>query len=522
MITFATGCSGIGAPEVAWGDHLRWKCLWNSEIDKFPAAVLKYHWPKVCNAGDFMALAARIESGELEAPDVFIAGTPCQAFSIAGLRESLNDHRGGLTLEYCRIADAMDNQRRRRGLPETVFVWENVPGVLTTKDNAFGCFLAAMSGAGEPLTPDTRNGKWTAAGVVSRQKRKIAWRILDAQYFGVAQRRRRMFVVATARAGFSPAEALFERGGVSGNPPPQREEGEEVASSVRGGAEGARGLGVVRAYALDALAGNSMKSANPHSGCREVDVAGCLDTGCLEPSRNQGGLAICIAENIIGRSDVSGANGVGVKEEQSFTLNAGGVQGVIEVYENHGQDSRVRKVDVATLNAKAGTGGGNLPLVLTTGQANAEVAENHCPTLNCNHEAPILCLATQQGGAEIGENYAPTLTSAAGMSGNNQPVVCLMDQGGSVMTCEKDITGTLRSQTHGHEPVIATYHIVRRLTPVECARLQAFPDHHTEIPWRGKPKEACPEAPQYKAYGNSMCVNVIEWIGKRIERELKK
>lgn len=127
-ITFATGCSGIGAPEVAWGDCLGWRCLWCSEIDRFPSAVLKAHWPKVPNVGDFMTIAKRIRSGELEAPDVFVAGTPCQAFSVAGLRESLDDERGGLTLEYTHIADAMDEQRRSRGLPETIYVWEKRPG----------------------------------------------------------------------------------------------------------------------------------------------------------------------------------------------------------------------------------------------------------------------------------------------------------------------------------------------------------------------------------------------------------
>lgn len=158
-LTFATGCSGIGAPEVAWGDRLGWKCLWNCEIEPFPAAVLKQRWPEVPNAGDFLTLAARIEAGELEAPDVFIAGTPCQAFSVAGLRNSLDDKRGGLTLEYCRIADAMDRVRAGRGLPATVFVWENVPGVFGTKDNAFGCFLAGLAGLDELPPPTAAAGR---------------------------------------------------------------------------------------------------------------------------------------------------------------------------------------------------------------------------------------------------------------------------------------------------------------------------------------------------------------------------
>lgn len=230
MITFATGCSGIGAPEVAFGDRLGWHCLWNSEIDPFPAAVLKYHWPDVPNVGDFMTIRERLDSGELEAPDVFIAGTPCQAFSVAGLRGSLTDKRGGLTLEYCRIADAMDRQRKQKNLPETIFVWENVPGVFSTKDNAFGCLLGGLAGGSEPLV--SGRNRWTNAGAVLGTRRSLAWRVLDAQFFGVAQCRRRVFVIATARAGFSPARGLFEFGIVPRTDPPRRETGKHLASGT--------------------------------------------------------------------------------------------------------------------------------------------------------------------------------------------------------------------------------------------------------------------------------------------------
>ena len=230
-LTFATGCSGIGAPEMAWGVRLGWKCLWCSEIEPFPSAVLKYRWPDVPNLGDFMKLAEKINNDEIEAPDVFVAGTPCQAFSVAGLRESLNDHRGGLTLEYCRIANAMDEQRIKRGLPETIFVWENVPGVLSTKDNAFGCFIAGLTGDTEPCR--TPGGvSWPHYGMAAGCRRNLAWRTLDAQYFGVAQRRRRVFVVATARAGFSPAGGLFECNRVPRYNPPRREKRQETAADT--------------------------------------------------------------------------------------------------------------------------------------------------------------------------------------------------------------------------------------------------------------------------------------------------
>lgn len=237
-ITFATGCSGIGAPEMAWHDRLGWKCLWCSEIEPFPCAVLKYRWPETPNAGDFLTLADRIANDELEAPDVFIAGTPCQAFSVAGLRESLNDERGNLTIEYIKIANAMDEQRRRRGKPETVFVWENVPGVLSTKDNAFGCFLGGLAGLSAPISAE--NGQWNHYGSIVAF-RTVAWRILDAQYFGVAQRRRRVFVIGTARPGFSATRRLFERGSVPRPAPPCRETREELAALAEGNIAETRG-----------------------------------------------------------------------------------------------------------------------------------------------------------------------------------------------------------------------------------------------------------------------------------------
>lgn len=158
-LTFATGCSGIGAPEVAWGDRLGWTGLWCSEIDPFASAVLKEHWPHIPNVGDFMNICKMLDNDEIEAPDIFIAGTPCQAFSIAGLRKSLKDKRGGLTLEYCKIANSMDEQRRRHGKQETVFVWENVLGVFSTKDNAFGCLIAGLTGDDRPCPPLKQGGR---------------------------------------------------------------------------------------------------------------------------------------------------------------------------------------------------------------------------------------------------------------------------------------------------------------------------------------------------------------------------
>ena len=219
-------CSGIEAATVAW-HPLGWEPLAFSEIEPFPRKVLAHHYPNVPCHGDFTIL--RDQDWIVDA-DLLVGGTPCQAFSVAGLRQSLSDDRGNLTLEFVRLADAIDNLRRIRGDKPAVIVWENVPGVLSVQDNAFGCFLAALVGNDAPLVPT--GGKWTNAGLVVGPKRSAAWRVLDAQYFGVAQRRRRVFVVAGSGDGFDPAEILFEREGMRRDTAPRREKREIVAETA--------------------------------------------------------------------------------------------------------------------------------------------------------------------------------------------------------------------------------------------------------------------------------------------------
>ncbi len=177
---FGSVCSGIEAASVAW-HSLGWKAAWFSEIEPFPCAVLKHHYPAVPNLGDMTSLPAMIRSGKVEAPDLFCGGTPCQAFSVAGLRRSLNDARGNLSLTFVGIANAIDSVRSVRGLDQSIIFWENVPGVLSTKDNAFGCFLGALAGEDDALVPP--GGRWANAGCVYGPQRAVAWRVLNAQYF---------------------------------------------------------------------------------------------------------------------------------------------------------------------------------------------------------------------------------------------------------------------------------------------------------------------------------------------------
>lgn len=230
---FGSVCSGIEAASVAFGP-LGWKAAWFAEVEPFPSAVLAHHYPETPNLGDMTTISRRVLAGEVEAPDVLCGGTPCQAFSVAGLRESLADKRGNLTLKFVELADAIDHVRVTRGDEPAIVFWENVPGVLSTKDNAFGCFLAGLAGEDDPLQPP--GDKWANAGCVYGPARAIAWRTLDAQYFGLAQRRRRVFVVASARDGFDPATVLFEWDGMRRDSPPSRCEGEDIAPTVTAGA----------------------------------------------------------------------------------------------------------------------------------------------------------------------------------------------------------------------------------------------------------------------------------------------
>ncbi|SUD43755.1 DNA (cytosine-5-)-methyltransferase [Pseudomonas fluorescens] len=217
-ITYGSVCSGIEAATQAW-HPLGMRAAWFAEIEPFPSEVLAHHYPDVPNHGDMTKLAALVLAGKIPAPDVLVGGTPCQAFSVAGMREGLTDPRGALTIKYVELADAVDYVRAGQRKPASVIVWENVPGVLSDKGNAFGCFLGALAGEDCELQPPGK--KWKDAGCVYGPKRTIAWRVLDAQYFGLAQRRRRVFVVASARDEFDPTEVLFEREGARRDSPPR-------------------------------------------------------------------------------------------------------------------------------------------------------------------------------------------------------------------------------------------------------------------------------------------------------------
>ena len=204
--TVGSVCSGIEAASVAW-EPLGVKFDWFSEIAPFPSRVLAEKYPSIPNLGDMRDLPDMIIQGEITAPDLICGGTPCQAFSLAGWQNGLNDDRGNLTLKFVDIIESNDAVRLASGKNRCKAFWENVEGVLTDKTNAFGCLISSLAGLTEILT--IKGGKWPNAGLVYGKKRNVAWRVLDAKYFGLPQQRRRLYVVAGGK-DFKPENVLFE------------------------------------------------------------------------------------------------------------------------------------------------------------------------------------------------------------------------------------------------------------------------------------------------------------------------
>ena len=468
------------------------KPVWFAEIEPFPSAVLAHHWPTVKNLSDMTLVAEMIAAGTITAPDILVGGTPCQAFSVAGSRKGLSDERGQLTLAYVDILNAIDKQRPGN---EAVCVWENVPGVLSSKDNAFGCFLGKLVGEDRELRPAGR--KWTNAGCVSGPQRTIAWRILDAQYFGVAQRRRRVFVVASAREGFDPIKVLFESEGVRRDIAPSRETGKAVAALT------ASGVGTCGADDNQAQAGHIVEGKQ-----WPADIAATLNASFGDKQ---------------GLEDQHALGGA------SWFVPAVGW----DAYQHHNWRES-DQVNTLTANLQRGVCGDS-PLV-TCFQSKASASNSMNPSVI----APTLDVGKSDGLAicypinDKATRHAGKTGKGSGKDGDPSPTLTMGDK--HAVACFKagqgakaggigyaeEIAPTLTATDSGSQqsPALLQEMAVRRLTPVECARLQGFPDNHTKIPWRNKPLEDCPDGPRYKAYGNSKAVPVVRWLGRRILNEL--
>ena len=490
-------CSGIEAATVAW-HSLNWTPLAFSEIEKFPSQVLAHHYPNTPNFGDM----TKFKEWSIESDvNVLVGGTPCQSFSVAGLRKGLDDPRGNLMLTYLAIAA----KYRPRWL-----VWENVPGVLSS--NGGLDFASLLRGMGE-----------CGYG--------FAYRILDAQYFGVAQRRRRVFVVGYLGNWRPAAAVLFERHSLQGHPAPSREKGQRVAPTIKASV----GTGSVdvehpMVAVLHSEISPALKARDAKGPSSDGDGDGAILVPMLRPIALQDVRAVEKMQNGKGWND----------DGTAYTVDTHATQGVAQPINIYGGNKRQDRPE---------------------GGFYVRMDENISKTLD---SATGLNPTCSQGGTAVMQPIpfdTTQITSKANYSkpqagdpchplaaGAHPPAICLMDQGGSVMTIENDMTGTLRRETHGHEPVVmqpiafsrnddgrdATHNLaptmrvagnaggmlgiaqamaVRRLTPVECERLQGFPDNYTDIQPKGK---ATPDGPRYKALGNSMAVPVMRWIGERI------
>lgn len=382
MLTLGSLFDGIGGWLLA-AVHNGVKPIWSSEIEKFPMAVTKHHFPDVIQLGDI----TKLDGATLPPVDIICAGSPCQDLSVAGKREGLKGERSGLFINAINIVRRM--RMSTGGRQPRFFVWENVPGAFSSGQDEFGnkCrgadFRAVLEEIGQTKIPMPTDGRWAENGVAQLPGCEIAWRVLDAQWW-VPQRRKRIFLVADFGPGKPCAkEILFVEPSVCGNFEKGESERKEVAGSVtdgpgtpivlrmRGGCDGG-GKGALLSenrsltlaantndqvvFSFDSLSSNSMKSSNPNIGCRQVEIAKTLDTSTHDPSKNQGGIAVafCIAGNMVDRE--MHQHGLGVSENVSSTLTSAdrhavacesmSIVGGQIVYENHAQDYRLKETKV--------------------------------------------------------------------------------------------------------------------------------------------------------------------------------
>ena len=541
-LRFGSVCSGIESASVAW-HPLGWRAAWLAEIEPFPSAVLAHHYPDVPNLGDMTAIAARIRAGEIEAPDVLVGGTPCQAFSVAGARAGLADPRGQLTLAYVDLANAIDAARAVRGQQPVVTVWENVPGVLSSKDNAFGCFLGALAGESCELQPP--GGKWKDAGCVFGPSRAIAWRVFDAQYFGLAQRRRRVFVVASARKDIDPAAVLFEFEGVRRDSAPSREAGQAAAAGTLRSTDGGSDVDHARAghlqpigyrmvafgeYADDGTA-STMKERDYKDAtdlavqCVTGDITHTLKAEGFDASEDGTGRG----HPIVPVLSVHGTQDPDVRVEHAHTLGR-----------NNGQENAIayplqeigKRTGTSTTDPRAGMGIGNDGDPMFTLQASAQHGVAYALQDTSGRDKA----QNGKGWSDHGVSYT---IDAAATQGVAYSVALRGREGGATAELGDDLAGCLRASSGGGDkPHVLTRLAVRRLTPVECERLQGFPDGYTLIPVKqanvkavvdgdeirlisGVKWKMAADGPRYKALGNSMAVPCMRFIGARIDLILR-
>lgn len=533
----ATLCSGIGAPECAapWID---WR--WHAEIEAFPAAVHAARFPGSVNLGDMTAPGLVERAAAIALPDIIVAGTPCQAFSVAGTRGSLADARGNLTLLFIRICDAIDDLRRAAGLAPLWIVWENVPGVFSTSDNAFGSFVGGLVGSDAAIDPH-RGGGWTDAGVASGPRRCAAWGVLDAQHFGLAQRRQRVFVLARGGAGnLQPADALLPiTESLRWHPAPRRGAGQRVARPIAAGSPGGSGyrndadtadnlipLGLGDDGQLARALNGCKTAAGRHDVSVDTFVAHILRAEGFDASEDgtgRGTPIVPVSAALRGREEGSSAE---LGDDKAFSLRASSGGGDKPHVLAHAFDAR--QSDVIQYGDRAGpidTAGNSQAVAFSAKDYGAD-AGDLAPTMRAmghrgsraNAGGQLALAFTQNSRSEvryIGGDGAVTgaVTSEPGAQQQTYVAIDAYNQTTS------DMAQTLCSRGNspgGNAHLVPAVHVamqVRRLTPRECERLQGFPDDWTLVEWRGKPAA---DGPRYKAIGNSMAVPVMRYLLERI------
>jgi DNA (cytosine-5)-methyltransferase 1 len=428
---FLSVCSGIEAASCAW-NPLGWEASAFSEIEPFPCSVLAHRFPTVPNRGDM----TNFQDWPDESIDLLCGGTPCQSFSVAGLRKGLADPRGNLMLTYGAIAA----KYRPRWL-----VWENVPGVLSSNGGRdFGSFLGLLGELGYGF----------------------AYRVLDAQHFGVPQRRRRVFVVGCLGDWRAAAAVLLERHSLSGHPAPRRESRQGVTGTLSARTDGGGGLGTdfeLGGGLIPETVGTICADSHPGSYTGQDAYTG-------RP----------IAHALTGEGFDASEDGTGRGTPLvpvSFNWQAGGTQTTL------GYDAA---------QATAGT------LVKDQTQA--------------------IAFSSKDFGGDASADLAPTLRSMShagshANGGGQMAVAFAQNQRDEVRMMH--VAGALAAEPGAKQQTYAKIGMqVRRLTPTECERLQGFPDGWTDVPHRGKPAA---DGPRYKALGNSWAVPCAAWIGRRIE-----
>ncbi len=537
MMTMGSLFDGIGGfPLAARRNGIT--TLWASEIEPFPIRVTKLRFPEMIHMGDI----TKLDGAELPPVDIICGGSPCQDLSVAGARAGLAGSRSGLFMEQIRIIKEMrdaDKKRGRTGLAvrPRFGCWENVPGAFSSAEGKdFRAVLQAFIGIEEPQAhvAGSPSGRWEPAGAILGVRSSLAWGTWDAQYFGVPQRRRRIFLVADF-AGYSPIQILFEQGRLFGDTAKGGGTRKGAAAPAPGGAGTSGGVFAFHinqreeTIDLGGVAGALMATTNMQM---QTFVAEGFDGHKGEMSTGRNGMIAFAAnqrDEVRDLHDVAGALGaqpgmkqqtfiaagfcpetgatarsVGYQEECSPTLKAGGKgpgilclndQGGRQmdftydwtatlraqmrgheplIFENHGLDSRCTGPHKAapTISAAYGTGGNNSSLVVEE--------PVYCITGNAIDRQP------QNGGNGIGyqEDISYTLTAT------DRHSVCTRQ--------EKDATDLILSPTDPPR-------LIRRLTPLECERLQGFPDGWTEIP-------GASDSARYKALGNSVAIPCVEYL----------